>query len=322
MYQIKWDQVIPQILPKLIDRRLVRAHGSFFDCRFILDFEDKSAIQFQSDDLLHREAIEFEIILNRQKIYNPLHFDSTHVFTNNLGKIRNAQELRTSKRNNVREICIYFDAEKKFNVLTQTIVAATRYNQYRFDEVISETITSFLQPRCDKMTIRTFRKMWHKLKRYEPSNIEQVTKHEELIKSLYHDQSAKDNSKDINYKQSVKNLYPIQSAEGNDDDINRNQGDIVRNLYPIGNVNGNTTGNTTGNTNGNVTGNTNNNGMIPTNEPNGGHHYERESAERLKSKMCSDSKSKEKEYDKVYCDVVCRLSSWMTYTATAKKKKY
>eukprot|EP00483_Globobulimina_turgida_P005451 UN05461 len=112
MYQIKWDEVVPQILPKIIDRRVNRAYGSFFDCQFTLDFDDNSCIMFKCDDIIHRNAIEFEVILNRQKIYNPLHFDSSDVFTNNLGIIVDSIEYRTAKRNNVREIHILFNAKK------------------------------------------------------------------------------------------------------------------------------------------------------------------------------------------------------------------
>merc|ERR1712154_212943 len=101
---------------------------------------------------------------------DPLHFDSTDVFTNNLGQILKAEEFRTIRRKNVREIFIYFDAAKKYNAMSQTIVAATRFNRFKFGEVISEMIASFIQPRLDKMVIRTFRKEWHKLKPLEPES--------------------------------------------------------------------------------------------------------------------------------------------------------
>lgn len=289
MYQIKWDEVMPQLLPKMIDRRVVRAYGSFFDCQFTLDFDDKSSVQFKCDDLTHRNAIEFEIILNRQKIYNPLHFDSSDVFTNSLGKIMNATEHRTAKRNNVREIIILFDAHKKHFSFSQLILSNTKYNQFALNQTITDEIASFLYPRNDKMTIRTYRKCFD-LQRRQSAESVKIQKHEKLIKELYHDkQSNNIKNEEINYDDSVFNLYPIQTR--NDNTNNDENTNVVDSLYPIGNT---------------------------QNDEDGNQNAMNENIQNTKIQTLN---RKKKEYQKIYCDVVCRVCSWMTYTTTAKKQK-
>ena len=325
MYQIKWNEIVPQLLPKIIDRRLVRAHGSYFDCRFTLDFDDNSCIQFQCDDVIHRNAIEFEIILNRHKIYNPLHFDSTDIFTNNLGQITDSKEYRTPKRNNVREIFVFFDAKKKFFKLSQQIFNATRFNKYKLNESVSDEICSFLQPRYDKMIIRTYRKSWHDLKKYEPKGIKKVEKHQELVKKLYSEDMARNNDEqEINYDDSVFELYPIGSnkltlqqtrdstrntnndsndGHNNDDEyVKEAKKEMAKSLYPISTHNDD------------------------DNDDDGdnGENMDIEMKEKYKEKEeeIINNIGKKKDYDKIYCDVVCRISSWNTFTTTAKKKKY
>ena len=331
MYQIKWNEIVPQLLPKIIDRRLVRAHGSFFDCQFTLNFDDNSCIQFKCDDLIHRNAIEFEIILNRQKIYNPLHFDSTDVFTSNLGIITEAKEYRTTKRNNVREILIFFDAKKKFFKLSQLIYQSTIFNKHKLNETVSEEICSFLQPRNDKLTIRTYRKVWHDLKKYEDAkDIKRVEKHQKLIKQLYPNQEDNNtnngNEQEIDYNDSVFNLYPIQSnqltlqsvrnpqngttsssnqSHQTEDATTTSPNDIAKSLYPIKNEENEDEDETM-------------NDQDQTEKI--------EDVEMSESNVSSANNSnvnlKKKDYDKVYCDVVCRISAWNTFTSTAKKKKY
>lgn len=329
MYQIKWNEIVPQLLPKIIDRRLVRAYGSFFDCQFTLDFDDNSCIQFKCDDLIHRNAIEFEIILNRQKIYNPLHFDSTDIFTSNLGIIIDAKEYKTNKRNNVREILIYFDAKKKFFKLSQIIYQSTIFNQYKLNETVSEEICSYLQPRNDKLTIRTYRKIWHDLKKYEDAkDIKRVEKHQKLIKQLYPNKDKKNhnqNEQEINYNDSVFNLYPIQSnqltlqsirnpqngvllnqsnqSNQTEDDASTSQSEIAKSLYPIQNED------------------------EDDDEEQDETMNDKDQNDKIEDIEMSESNLssanlKKKDYDKVYCDVVCRISSWNTFTTTAKKKKY
>ena len=318
MYQMKWNEVIPQILPKIIDRRLVRAWGSFFDCRFTLDFDDNSCIQFQCDDLIHRNAIEFEIILNRQKIYNPLHFDSTDVFTSNLGIIVDCIEYRTAKRNNVREIIVLFDAKKKFFGLSQFIQQSTKDNIYKLDGTVSETITEFLQPRNDKMTIRTYRKQWHDLKKYEPKGIKTVEQHQQLIDKLFpqhNAQNGQNEEMDINYDDSLYNLYPIQNTdnvsngnrtgyENNDEYTQEAKKEIAKNLYPINQVDNENEENEQ-------------NGDIEMRQK-----YKNITDSELSGANASNVNLRKRDYDKIYCDVVCRISAWNTFTTTAKKKKY
>ena len=280
---------MPQLLPKMIDRRVVRAYGSFFDCQFTLDFDDKSSVQFCVDDLIHRNAVEFEIILNRQKIYNPLHFDSSDVFTNSLGKITQAIEHRTPKRNNVREIIILFDAHKKHFSFSQLILSQTKFNEYALNQTITDEIASFLYPRNDKMTIRTYRKSYDVEKRQSAERLK-IEKHKKLIKQIYDEKQIKDKKKKINYDDSVFDLYPIQSNERRRSSTNNDE-NVVNSLYPIGSTQNDEDGNV--------------NQII----------------ERSESNHSNEVNRKIKDYEKIYCDVVCRVCSWMTYTTTAKKQK-
>lgn len=216
MYQIKWDKVIPSMLSKIVGSRVVRAHGNHFACCFSLDFKNGSTIQFISDDLIQKDATQFEIILNREKIYNPYHFDSSDVFTHNLGKIIAANEYRTNKRKNAREIHIYFNAESKYYKLQDLIYQALRFIYSEIDVEIAGIIGSFLQPKTDKMMIRAFKKI--PITGMEEKNAKlfhQIKKQRKYIQKIFRKEIPESHSTSVqttdDSNEPIFSLYPIQS---------------------------------------------------------------------------------------------------------------
>mmetsp|Transcript_24484 Transcript_24484/g.21393 ORF Transcript_24484/g.21393 Transcript_24484/m.21393 type:complete len:226 (+) Transcript_24484:83-760(+) len=223
--------------------------------------------------------------------------------------------------------------KKKFFKLSQLIYQSTIFNKYKLNETVSEEITTFIQPRNDKMTIRTYRKIWHDLKKYEDAkDIKRVETHQKLIKQLYpnQDNHNKQNNNnngngnmEIDYNDSVFNLYPLQSNQLTLESVRNPQNgasnqtedgpppnDIAKSLYPINNNEENENENEDQNEDENM----NNVDVIePTQDV---------EMSDVSSANNSNMNLKKKDYDKVYCDVVCRISSWNTFTTTAKKKRY
>eukprot|EP00486_Rosalina_sp_Unknown_P008226 CAMPEP_0201592960 /NCGR_PEP_ID=MMETSP0190_2-20130828/190700_1 /ASSEMBLY_ACC=CAM_ASM_000263 /TAXON_ID=37353 /ORGANISM="Rosalina sp." /LENGTH=134 /DNA_ID=CAMNT_0048051941 /DNA_START=384 /DNA_END=788 /DNA_ORIENTATION=- len=133
---------------------------------------------------------------------------------------------------------------------------------------------------------------------------------------------------EIDYNDSVFNLYPLQSNQLTLESVRNPQNgasnqtedgasteqispnDIAKSLYPINNNEENENENEDQNEDENM----NNVDVIePTQDV---------EMSDVSSANNSNMNLKKKDYDKVYCDVVCRISSWNTFTTTAKKKRY